>query len=401
MRLPYFPAANLLNEKTIVIDQEGGGDYDNFADAFAAVEAESPSSVKHFKIQVRTGSYTVDNSGGPLEVPGYTNVEGDSADGVIVSPSDTTQALFEIDTELGQIQNMSITSVTSNAGIVNSHNGGVARVRGVKFYNCSTGIEKSGFGSLFVRETEWLSGIGTYGILHEAGTVIARDLYLQNCPTAIQSRSGLFWFNGVEVNGGQNGLYADIASGFGGFYGANFQTLNCLTAGVRADGAGFVIMLLTGGLVTTFGAGNCVQQDSATATINIANSVLMSNKISLTNADIVNLDFTDFQPVVGPNSFQFAGKRHKRGSYAASGQTLSNERIVATTAGGLALTLPSAVGVVAEYPIRQKYVDESGLGTSIVAPPGGSTLDGGAAAVAIPAAGSLEVYGYGTTWFTS
>ena len=65
------------------------------------------------------------------------------------------------------------------------------------------------------------------------------------------------------------------------------------------------------------------------------------------------------------------------------------------------MTLPSAVGFPGEYPIQQTYVDESGLGTNTLAPPGGSTLNGGTGAVKIPHTGGLSVYGFGTTWFTS
>lgn len=138
---------------------------------------------------------------------------------------------------------------------------------------------------------------------------------------------------------------------------------------------------------------NQLNQVDANSFVAMVDAVLDSTQLTLNNSANVILDFHDFNN---------GGRRLRREPYAVGGQVSRDDRYVALTAGALAMVLPASTGFThANYPCTITIRDETGLGTSTIAPPGGETLNGGAGAIAVPAVGGLTIYGYNGTWFTT
>lgn len=400
-------ANKLVHPNQVYVDADGAGDFETISEALTYVSGQSPSPTNGFEVIVFPGNYSENNNGGVIVIPGYTRLKGTSRNAVLVSPTDPAIDLFALSNTNSEIECISISGVTTAACIIDTHGGGNTFVKDVSVSSAQTGFSKQSSGTCYIEEFYVLAGVGTYGYEQPLGggsTFIKNSVMQMGIgATGVYITRGTHYLDSVTVSFATTGFHSEIASGTaGGFIMQNCITANCLTAGLRCGGLGFTITQCNACIFISFSGGFSVQQDTSAARVNVSNSLLQADRLSFTSDAVVNLDFTDYSTSFSSGALlENNGVRQKRREFSASGQTRGSDRICAITAGGLAMTHPNAAGQSQYYPIRQTYVDETGLGTSTVAPPGGSTLDGGVAAVAIPATGGLHIYGYGSTWFTA
>jgi hypothetical protein len=112
--LPQFP----INEthRTLVVSQQGEGDYSTIAEALAKAVALTPSATNPIVIEVRLGTYAEAN---PLTVPAYVSIQGNGAgrDDVVVTPVTTTTWLFELAGASSSLKWLKIKNASGVGGI--------------------------------------------------------------------------------------------------------------------------------------------------------------------------------------------------------------------------------------------------------------------------------------------
>lgn len=393
-------ANKLVSIRHVIVDANDNGDFQTIKEAVEFVDDEGSSTLNQWVIFVRPGAYTEDNSSGPIVLNAGVKIIGDSSDGVIISPNTVANDLFEINGTYGEIANVSITGVTSASGIKDSHNSSVTYINRVKFYNCDTCIEKSGAATLFIDGVQCLSGIGSIGIVQRlaGGSTFVNNTLVQTAPSGFKAEVGILFLSNCITSSCQNGYHADIGVGTGGFFNEACRSLNSTVAAIRMGGAGLAISMIQGGIYASFGAGNSIQQDTSGALVSVSNAMLQFDRLSLTNDANVHLDScTHFNLA----TFSGEGIRHRRRAYSSSSTTSRADNIVAVTAAGLTMTVPSVSTMPSQYPVEQVYVDENGAGTSVISFPAGTSFNGtaGPTTTPIPATGGKRIYGYGTTWF--
>lgn len=383
--------SNVGTDNTVVVDINGGSDYSTIKEGIAYLNTLTIGSGERKTLWIRAGSYSEDNSGGPITINERIDIVGEQSSSVFIDGSTAANNLFTFQAN-GNVNFSNVTFVgpTSGTSIVYDSTGATS-ARSLNFYN----VKFSG-----MNQTLTFTGSDAqanfYGCSFGPGITTKIGAITDGLVAMLGSQNLNFGAAGFTLAGAGTllsigsehlgcTLVADVTGADAAFLSSGSLYAQCTQVGKAASTG----MLLGAGNLHFGTATTELEQAASTATV-VWGGTLDFSKLTIASGGDGKFN------VYGLNSGTGEIKR-RIGTYAgASTITLADSVIVCST-GSVTHTLPAITASSEKFAHKATVINRSN-NTVTLSAAGGNTINGGASAT-IATATSKELIGFGTTWF--
>jgi hypothetical protein len=199
--------------RSVTVLRDGGGDFPTIESAieYLNVSGFTPTSSDYFTIEIGTGTFTIDNSLGPITLPDFVVLQGQGFSVTNIRGSTPGNNLFAFDACTAR--NISFGSCAICFDRIATTSGSTYFDQ-VEFASCTAGVV-SDAGFVFVQRCSAQSWSGTL-IQHDGGTLAVENCNFvipANNAEAVETTGGTFSMRSCTVEGalatGTRGIFAN------------------------------------------------------------------------------------------------------------------------------------------------------------------------------------------------